>query len=80
MKKDLNETLELLIELTEGMAQEEGFKTLKMSEEVSNVKTTAYDALILRDAKGQEYTITFDKSMTSEDRGINWHSTNYIKA
>lgn len=54
MKKDSNENLELLIELTEGMAQEEGFKTLRMSSD--------------------------DKSMTSEDGGLNWHRTNYIKA
>jgi len=78
MKKEINETLELLIELTEGMVQEEGFKTLRMSDESSAIKTTAYDALVLRDAKGQEYTIGFDKSVTRDRDKFNWHSTNYV--
>lgn len=78
MKSESNETLELLIELTEGMAQEEGFKTLRMSE-TNDIKTTAYDALVLKDANGQEYTVTFNKSMTRERDSFRWHSTNYIK-
>ena len=74
----INETLELLIDLVEGLVQEEGFKTLKMSR--SNiVGTTAYDGLVLRDANGQEYTITFDKSVTRDHDKFNWHSTDYIK-
>lgn len=78
MSKEINQTLELIIELVEGLIQEEGFKTLKFSD-ADNLGTTSYDCLVFKGHKGQEYTITFDKSMTRDKDKFDWHSTNYIR-
>lgn len=78
MSKEINQTLELIIELVEGLIQEEGFRTLKFSD-TENLSTTAYDCLVFKDREGQEYTIIFDKSMTRERDSFNWHSTNNIR-
>jgi len=77
LKKEPNKTLEPIIELIEGLVQEKGFKTLRFSES-KHYLTTNYDCLVLRDASGKEYTISFDES-TTKDPGTSWLSTNYIK-
>lgn len=56
-----NEQLEGIIELTQGLFEEEGYKTVRFSE-TTNHGTTAYDCLVLQDAEGNEFSITFDKS------------------
>ena len=77
MSKEINQTLELIIDLVEGLIQEEGFKTLKFSD-TDKLGTTAYDCLVFKDHNGQEYTIIFDKSITRDRDKFNWHSTNHI--
>ena len=56
-----DERAELLIDLLEGALQEEGYKTIRMSE-TSNYCTTSYDALIVKDWKfgGGIFTISID--------------------
>ena len=56
-----NERAEILIDLLEGALQEEGYKTIRMSE-TSNYSTTSYDALIVKDWKfgGGIFTISID--------------------
>ena len=56
-----DERAEILIDLLEGALQEEGYKTIRMSE-TSNYSTTSYDALIIKDWKfgGGIFTISID--------------------
>lgn len=56
-----DEKAELLIELLEGTLQEEGYKTIRMSE-TENYATSSYEALIVKDWRigGGIFTITID--------------------
>lgn len=77
-KNETVETLELLIELVEGLVQEEGFKTLRYSG-TDSLGTIEYDCLVLKDSKGKEYTISFDESLRLNRTTKKTESTNHIK-
>lgn len=71
-----NEQLESMIELTEGLFKEEGYKIIRYSE--TEHRTTAYDCLVLQDAEGTEFQITFDKSMGYNSKYSRWENTNIV--
>lgn len=84
MKTEINEELEKMMELIETAMREEGYKTLRMSASNGKIGTTGYDAIILRDTTGKEFTIHFNESTEPRKRANgerdfnNWVSTNYI--
>lgn len=75
---EYNEQLELVIDMLEGIMQEEGYKTLRFSNTNNKHSTTTYDCLVLRDREGKEFTINFDESFRYNDFRGKWERTNYI--
>lgn len=61
-----DERAELLIDLLEGVLQEEGYKTIRMSE-TKDRSTTAYDCIIVKDWKWPGSIITLDISNTHNE-------------
>lgn len=57
---------ELLIDLLEGALQEEGYKTIRMSD-TNELHTTSYDCLIIKDWQYPGSIITLDISNTRNE-------------
>lgn len=61
-----DERAELLIDLLEGALQEEGYKTIRMSD-TNKLNTTSYDCLIIKDWLYPGRIITLDISNTGNE-------------
>ena len=77
-KKSRNEDIEFLIELVEGVMINQDFRTLRFSETL-HLNTTAYDCLIVKTEKGDEYSISFTKCLQMNRENWEWEDTNYIE-